>query len=351
MLKEDERIYISSGHDLIVRMSPLNAEKRIAELYNKAKKFRFIRDGVKLYPQIGCSYCIINYPVGHLYMLIGELRALAEISLTTNLPVDMRKHSSRQVQNQVKTKVDMMNQLQHALELDRFVLMAQPIESKNGDRYHEVLLRMRGNNDEIIFPDTFLPVAHEFGMSSSIDLWVLNNTMKFMDENRDSLPNQRFAINLTPASICRADMAALIERLLIQHGIAPEQIVLEVTETDELTNNVQAEKTLDAMQRLGCKIAIDDFGTGYASYARLKNMRADILKIDGSFIHKINSSEMDYKIVQSICELARMKNMTLVAEFVETEEIRHTLFRMGVDYVQGYLIGKPAPIESIQTIN
>lgn len=351
VLKEDERIYISSGHDLIVRMSPLNAEKRIAELYNKAKKFRFIRDGVKLYPQIGCSYCIINYPVGHLYMLIGELRALAEISLTTNLPVDMRKHSSRQVQNQVKTKVDMMNQLQHALELDRFVLMAQPIESKNGDRYHEVLLRMRGNNDEIIFPDTFLPVAHEFGMSSSIDLWVLNNTMKFMDENRDSLPNQRFAINLTPASICRADMAALIERLLIQHGIAPEQIVLEVTETDELTNNVQAEKTLDAMQRLGCKIAIDDFGTGYASYARLKNMRADILKIDGSFIHKINSSEMDYKIVQSICELARMKNMTLVAEFVETEEIRHTLFRMGVDYVQGYLIGKPAPIESIQTIN
>ncbi|MGK7287123.1 EAL domain-containing protein [Buttiauxella agrestis] len=229
--------------------------------------------------------------------------------------------------------------------------MAQPIESKNGDRYHEVLLRMRGNDDEIIFPDTFLPVAHEFGMSSSIDLWVLNNTMKFMDENRDSLPNQRFAINLTPASICRADMAALIERLLIQHGIAPEQIVLEVTETDELTNNVQAEKTLDAMQRLGCKIAIDDFGTGYASYARLKNMRADILKIDGSFIHKINSSEMDYKIVQSICELARMKNMTLVAEFVETEEIRHTLFRMGVDYVQGYLIGKPAPIESIQTIN
>ncbi|MCS3603148.1 EAL domain-containing protein (putative c-di-GMP-specific phosphodiesterase class I) [Buttiauxella sp. BIGb0471] len=351
VLKEDERIYISSGHDLIVRMSPLNAEKRIAELYNKAIKFRFIRDGVKLYPQIGCSYCIINYPVGHLYMLIGELRALAEISLTTNLPVDMRKHSSRQVQNQVKTKVDMMNQLQHALELDRFVLMAQPIESKNGDRYHEVLLRMRGNNDEIIFPDTFLPVAHEFGMSSSIDLWVLNNTMKFMDENRDLLPNQRFAINLTPASICRADMAALIERLLIQHGIAPEQIVLEVTETDELTNNVQAEKTLDAMQRLGCKIAIDDFGTGYASYARLKNMRADILKIDGSFIHKINSSEMDYKIVQSICELARMKNMTLVAEFVETEEIRHTLFRMGVDYVQGYLIGKPAPIESIQTIN
>lgn len=347
VLENDELIYISSGHDLIVRMSPLNAEKRISELHNKAKDFRYTRDGVKLYPQIGCSYCIINYPVGHLYLLIGELRALAEISLTTNLPVDMRKQSSRQVQNQVKTKVDMMNQLQRALELDRFVLMAQPIESKSGHRYHEVLLRMLGNNDELIFPDTFLPLANEFGMSSSIDLWVLNNTMKYMDETRHSRPNQCFAINLTPASICRTDMAHLIENMLIKYGIAPEQLVLEVTETDELTNNLQADKTLDALQRLGCKIAIDDFGTGYASYARLKNMQADILKIDGSFIHNIISSEMDYKIVESICELARMKNMTLVAEFVETEAIQNALFRMGIDYVQGYFIGKPAPIETL----
>lgn len=185
-------------------------------------------------------------------------------------------------------------------------------------------------------------------MSSSIDLWVLHNTMKYMDETRYSQPNQRFAINLTPASICRVDMADLIENLLIQHSISAEQIVLEVTETDELTNNIQAEKTLDALQRLGCKIAIDDFGTGYATYARLRNMQADILKIDGSFIKNILSSEMDYKIVESICKLARMKNMTLVAEFVETEEIRNALYRMGIDYAQGYLIGKPAPIETLQ---
>ncbi len=348
ILNDNELIYLSSSHGLIVRLSPLSSEVRIDELYNKAKEFRFIRDGVKIYPQIGCSFCIINYPVGHLYLLIGVLRTLAEISLTTNIPVDMSKQSSRKVQDEVKTKVDMMNQLQRALELDRFVLMAQPIESKGGDRYHEVLLRMLGNNDELIFPDTFLPFAQEFGMSSSIDLWVLHNTMKYMDETRYSQPNQRFAINLTPASICRVDMADLIENLLIQHSISAEQIVLEVTETDELTNNIQAEKTLDALQRLGCKIAIDDFGTGYATYARLRNMQADILKIDGSFIKNILSSEMDYKIVESICKLARMKNMTLVAEFVETEEIRNALYRMGIDYAQGYLIGKPAPIETLQ---
>jgi EAL domain-containing protein (putative c-di-GMP-specific phosphodiesterase class I)/GGDEF domain-containing protein len=348
LLNKDELIYVSSGHDLIVRINPLNAEKRVAGLYSKAKEFRFIRDGAKIYPQIGFSYCTINYPVNHLYLLIGELRALAEISLATNLPVDLRKQSSRQVQNQVKTKVDMMNLLQRALELDRFVLMVQPIESKDGDCYHEVLLRMRGDNDEIIFPDTFLPMANEFGMSSSIDLWVLNNTMKYMDETRHSRPNQRFAINLTTASICRTDFASHIEKMLVRYGISPAQIVLEVTEAHELTNNLQAEKTLDALQRMGCKIAIDDFGTGYASYARLKTMRADILKIDGSFVHNILSNEIDYKIVESICELARMKSMTLVAEFVETEEIRRMLFLMGIDYVQGYLIGKPAPIEALQ---
>jgi EAL domain-containing protein (putative c-di-GMP-specific phosphodiesterase class I) len=348
LLQPDELLYAGVGHALLVRLNPFNAERRIEELYSKARAFRFMRDGVKLYPQVGCSYCIINYPVGHLYLLIGELRALAEISLTTRRPVDLRNRNSRQVQNQVKTKVDMMNQLQRALELDRFVLMAQPIQNRDGDGYHEVLLRMLGNNDELIFPDTFLPLANEFGMSSSIDLWVLNHTMKFMAATREQRPNQRFAINLTPASICRKDMASLIGEMTAQHGISPAQIVLEVTETHELTNNDQAEQTLADLRTLGCQIAIDDFGTGYAGYARLKTMRADILKIDGSFIHNITTSEMDYKIVESICELARMKNMTLVAEFVETEEVCRTLFRMGIDYVQGYFIGKPAPMGELR---
>lgn len=109
-------------------------------------------------------------------------------------------------------------------------------------------------------------------------------------------------------------------------------------------NAGQAEITLQNLQQLGCLIAIDDFGTGYASYARLKNVNANILKIDGSFIRNIVSNSLDYQIVASICHLARMKKMQVVAEFVETEEIRRAAISLGIDYMQGYLIGVPQPL-------
>ena len=109
---------------------------------------------------------------------------------------------------------------------------------------------------------------------------------------------------------------------------------------------------LEAMQQLtesGVRFAIDDFGTGYASYARLKNVNADLLKIDGSFIRNIVSNSLDYQIVASICHLARMKKMRVVAEYVENEEIREAVLSLGIDYMQGYLIGKPQPL--IDTLN
>ena len=108
----------------------------------------------------------------------------------------------------------------------------------------------------------------------------------------------------------------------------------------------------DGLRRLhaaGVEVALDDFGTGYASYARLKNVNADLLKIDGSFIRNIVSNSLDYQIVASICHLARMKKMLVVAEYVENEEIREAVLSLGIDYMQGYLIGKPQPL--IDTLN
>ncbi len=105
--------------------------------------------------------------------------------------------------------------------------------------------------------------------------------------------------------------------------------------------------TLSRLRAMGCRIAIDDFGTGYASYARLKSINADILKIDGSFIRNIVTSSLDYQIVESMCHLARMKNMQVVAEYVESEEIKNVACSLGIDYLQGYVIGKPQPLESL----
>lgn len=130
----------------------------------------------------------------------------------------------------------MMNRLQQALEHGDFCLMAQPITGVRGDVYHEILLRMRGENDVLINPDNFLPVAHEFGLSSSIDMWVIEHTLQFMAENKEKMPAQRFAINLSPTSVCQARFPVKISELLAKYHIEAWQLIFEVTESNVLTN-------------------------------------------------------------------------------------------------------------------
>ncbi|HEY3984750.1 sensor domain-containing phosphodiesterase [Cedecea sp.] len=346
-LSPGEKVYNLSGHDLALRLNYESHQEKIESIYEHARRFRFMWDGMPLQPQIGISYCFVRHPVSHLYLLLGELSTMAGLSLSTQHPESLQQKGSNHIQNAVKRKVEMMNRLQNALDGDRFVLMAQRIEGLRGDVYHEVLLRMRGDNGELLSPDLFLPVAHEFGLSSRIDRWVLNASLQFMDRHRDRLPGCRLAINLTPASVCQSQLPEEVQHLLTKYRIEPWQLVFEVTESHSLTNLEQANVTLKMLQRMGCRIAIDDFGTGYASYARLKELSADILKIDGSFIRNILTSSLDYQVVSSICQLARMKKMQVVAEYVETEALREAVRAMGIDYVQGYLIGRPQPLESL----
>lgn len=348
MLASNECVYQMSGHDLVLRLNTEAHQQRIEALDKHIKQFRFIWDGLPLQPPVGVSYCCVRSPVSHLYLLLGELSTSSDLSLTTNAPEDLQRRGAMHLQRDLKGRIAMMNRLQQALEHDHFFLMAQPIFGVRGDVYHEILLRLRDDNGDVINPDNFLPVAHEFGLSSAIDLWVIENTLRFMAASREYMPAHRFAINLSPTSVCRARFPAEVKQLLKQYQVEPWQLVFEVTESNSLTNAEQAQLTLGQLQQFGCQIAIDDFGTGYASYARLKNVNADILKIDGSFIRNIVSNSLDYQIVASICHLARMKKMQVVAEYVESEEIRSVVLSLGIDYLQGYLIGEPQLLSEIQ---
>lgn len=346
-LHANEDVYHLSGPDLVIRLNTESYEERIEALDARIKQFRFVWDGMPLQPQVGISYCYVRSPVTHLYLLLGELSTVADLSLATTHPESLQHRGAATLQRGLKDKVEMMNRLQHALEADRFVLLAQPIAGIRGDNYHEILLRMIGDDGEYISPDSFLPVAHELGLSSRIDMWVIENTLRFMDTCRDALPGMRLAINLSPSSVCRAQFTLEVNRLLKTSNIEAWQLIFEVTESNSLTNIEQANQTLGQLQQMGCRVAIDDFGTGYASYARLKNVNADILKIDGSFIRNMTSNSLDYQIVASIVHLARMKRMQVVAEYVESEEILSTVTELGIDYMQGYLIGKPEPLTSL----
>jgi len=346
-LQGNEKVYHLTGYDLAVRLNAESHQQRIETLDEHIKQFRFIWDGMPLQPQVGVSYCYVRSPVNHLYLVLGELGEIADLSLSTNHPENLQQRGAVHLQRNLKDKVEMMSRLQHALERGKFVLMVQPVRGLRGDCYHEVLLRMPDADGMLISPDQFLPVAQEFGLSSRVDLWVLERTLRFLAEHRDRLPGQRFAINLAPSTVCRVQFPLEVSRLLVQYAVEPWQLIFEVTESSTFGNAEQAAQTLRQLQKMGVRIAIDDFGTGYASYARLKSVDADILKIDGSFIRNIVSNSLDYQIVASICHLARMKKMLVVAEYVETEEIRSAVHALGIDYVQGYLIGKPAELESL----
>ncbi|BDH44947.1 sensor domain-containing phosphodiesterase [Salmonella enterica subsp. enterica serovar Choleraesuis] len=347
LLRPGEETYHLSGHELALRLAGETDVERIEVIDKHIQSFRFQWDGMPLQLQAGISYCYVRNPVSHLPLMLGELSAMADFSLNTHHPESLQLQGSRHIQRAIKDKVDMMNRLQQALDEGRFELFAQRIEGIRGDSYYEILVRMLGDNGELISPDDFLPVAHEFGLSSSIDLWIIEQTLRFVQRHRDHFPGLRLAINLSPASVCRSQFPSEVKQLLKRYSVEPWQIVFEITESNSLTNIELANQTLRVLQFMGCRVAIDDFGTGYASYARLKEMHADIMKIDGSFIRNILSSSLDYQIVESICQLARMKRMQVVAEYVETEEVREAVMKLGIDYMQGFLIGEPQRLDTL----
>lgn len=346
-LQPNEQVYHLTGYDMAVRLNAESHQQRIDALDEHIKQFRFVWDGMPLQPQVGVSYCYVRSPVNHLYLVLGELAVVADLSLSSNHPENLQQRGAVHLQRSLKDKVAMMSRLQKALDNDEFILLVQPVRGLRGDCYHEVLLRMPDTNGILISPDQFLPVAQEFGLSSRVDLWVLEHTLRFLAAYRERLPGQRFAINLAPSTVCRVQFPLEVSRVLAKYAIEPWQLIFEVTECSNFCNAEQALHILSQLQKMGVRIAIDDFGTGYASYALLKSVDADILKIDGDFIRNIVNNSLDYQIVASICHLARMKKMLVVAEYVETEEIRSAVHALGIDYVQGYLIGRPAPLESL----
>ena len=322
-------------------------EGKLQQLYEYVEDFRLIWNGLPLHPNIGLSYCTVYSPVEHLPILLGELSGIAEVSLTTGKP-ESNKSDHSQVQLEIREKVDMLHKIQRALDDDRFVLMAQPISGVRGDNYYEILLRMfDGAQENLVMPDKFLPVVHEFGLSYQLDMWVLRHTLMFINANRSRLPSLRFAVNFTPSTLCRPTFTRDFKTLMAEFEVEPFQIVLEVTESHLLQDVKYADSAMRELRNYGCRIAIDDFGTGYASYGRLKAIQADIIKIDGSFVRNMLTNSLDGYIVQSICQVARMKHLSIVAEYVETEEQKAALHALGVDYMQGYLVGKPEPLASL----
>lgn len=343
LLQEGECVYQLSGYDLAIRLNTEFYESRIDELDERIKQFRFLWDDVPLQPPVGMSYCYVRSPVSHLYLLLGELSTIADMSLVTNHPESLRQRGATHLQQVLKGKICLMNRLQQALDNDRFQLLVRPVEGIRGDSYYEVLLQMTDEDGNTMGSDTFMPVAHEFGLSSHIDMWMIEHALKEMARLRATQSGLRLALPLSSASVSRARLPQQVEALIAQYAIEPWQLIFRVEDTLHLEMS-HVNQTLQQLQKLGCRVAVDAFGAGCASYARLKDVHADILKIEGDFIRNMAVNSVDYQIVVSIALLARTQNMMVTAGGVDSDEIRSAVSALGIDYWQGSVIGKPVPL-------
>jgi len=243
-----------------------------------------------------------------------------------------------------------VERLHKALEEDRFCLYAQTIVPLDGgtDKDYELLLRMVDAKGEIIPPGAFLPAAERYDLISKIDRWVIVNAFGLLADNPAFLRQINFcSINLSGQSLTDDSFLNFIITQLDDSGIGGEKICFEITETAAISNLSKATKFISTLKELGCQFALDDFGSGLSSFAYLKNLPVDYLKIDGMFVKDIVDDPIDRAMVKSINDIGHVMGMKTIAEFVENDEIKGMLRLIGVNYAQGYGIGKPQPFDEL----
>ncbi|WP_263832958.1 bifunctional diguanylate cyclase/phosphodiesterase [Sulfurospirillum oryzae] len=244
-------------------------------------------------------------------------------------------------------EMDWISKIYDAINHNLFVLYIQKIQSLKGeDDHYEVLIRMKNDEGDVFYPDSFLPSAARYSLMPKIDLWVIETLFRLLRDNK-TLASITFAINLSGQSLMKDDFEGHVEALFDKYHTDGHKIIFEITETSAMSNFKRVTQFINHFKALGCKFSLDDFGTGLSSFAYLKNFRVDYLKIDGSFVRSILEDPIDKVMVESIAQISTLLHLKTVAEYVENEAILDVLKTMNIDYGQGYGIQKPFFIEKL----
>ncbi|WP_455234601.1 EAL domain-containing protein [Thiogranum longum] len=235
------------------------------------------------------------------------------------------------------------SRVREMLEQDKFQLVYQPIMALNDDQVqdYEVLVRMICDDGEIILPGGFMPAAERFGLIHSVDRWIVRRALAQLSRLHQQGESVRFSINLSGKAFEDVSLLPMIQEILDQSNIDPSRVCFEITETAAIAKLSAAEKFITALKVMGCQFALDDFGAGFSSFAYLKHLPVDKLKIDGSFVQGMANSQIDQAMVQSMNQVAHALGKQTIAEYVEDSTTLELLRNYGVDYAQGNYLGKP----------
>ena len=290
--------------------------------------------------------------------ITAETRSPAELMSQADVACYTAKHAGRNraalyragsedVERQHR-EILMASGLREALEQHRFELHAQtivPTRATGSTAQHvELLLRLRDVQGQLISPATFIPAAERFGLMSSIDRWVVRQVLVELVPWLQERPELHVGINLSGNSLSDPDFLPELLELIAASPLDPQRLLFELTETAVINKLSVASALISQVRERGCRIALDDFGAGLSSFAYLKHFRVDYVKIDGSFIRTLDQDPLDRAIVESINQVAHHLGAETIAEFVESQATFELLGTIGVDYAQGYALGKPLPL-------
>ena len=252
--------------------------------------------------------------------------------------------------------------LNDAFQQQRFQLYYQPIvslDAASDDDHVEILIRMQNERGEIVLPGAFIPAAERYDLIATMDRWVIEAVFGHIGRTEQAANqpqliehdavidgiaargDRSYSINLSGISLNDDRLLTFIADQFSRHGVPPQLICFEITETAAIGNLTKAKSFMQEIKAMGCKFALDDFGSGLSSFAYLKNLPVDYLKIDGSFVRDVATDPIMHAMVASINQVGHVMGIKTVAEFVETDSILKQVQKIGIDFAQGYAVGRP----------
>jgi diguanylate cyclase (GGDEF)-like protein/PAS domain S-box-containing protein len=351
-LREGDTLARLGGDEFGVLLENCSADNalRIAdELRQTVMDFHFAWESRSF--SIGVSIGVVNVEDG--------LFTIADVLSAADAACYMAKEKGRnrvQVYHREDSELSMrhgemewVGRLQKALDEDRFVLYSQdimPIKEAGGGSHCELLVRMLDEKGEIVPPMAFIPAAERYGLMPSIDRWVIRNAMAIIAREQVRARGEAgdiYAINLSGASIGDDRFLDFVKEQFGRFAVPYQAICFEITETAAIARLDKATHFIQEMRGLGCRFSLDDFGAGMSSFAYLKHLPVDFLKIDGGFVKDMADDPIDRAMVEAIHSVGHVMGKKTIAEFVDGERVIAALKQIGVDYAQGYGVAKPKP--------
>ncbi len=261
-------------------------------------------------------------------------------------------HSADEEHVRKRNEMQLVSEISTALEHNRFTLYYQDIITLvpgtiSKKYFVEILVRMIDEDGKLIQPVAFIPAAERFHLMSKIDKWVVTNIISLITEHK--LTNTLIAINLSGHSIAEPGFLEFIVTAINDADVDPRNLCFEITETAAISNLKQAIVFITKLKSLGCYFALDDFGSGLSSFAYLKNLHVDFLKIDGAFVKDMLRDDTDAAMVEAINQIGHIMGLKTIAEYVEDNDILKRVENMHIDFAQGYGLHIPAPFADFIT--